>query len=146
MTTQVPLLACLAATLYMTGLIAFVQRVHYPLFARVGAADFRAYHAGHLAATTPVVMIPMVVELLTSALLVARRPPGTGPVLAWAGLAAALFTWLVTAAWSVPAHQRLAGGFDPGAHATLVATNWLRTAAWLAHAAVVLVMTARAMR
>ena len=34
------LLTHLAATLYMVGVIWFVQVVHYPLFARAGAEGF----------------------------------------------------------------------------------------------------------
>ncbi len=42
-------LAHITATLYMTGLIWFVQIVHYPLFARVGNAEFSAYEQRHTA-------------------------------------------------------------------------------------------------
>ena len=36
------LLGHLAATLFMVGVIWFVQVVHYPLFAKVGATAFAA--------------------------------------------------------------------------------------------------------
>lgn len=36
-----------AATLWMTGLIWFVQVVHYPLFALVGSTGFAAYESAH---------------------------------------------------------------------------------------------------
>ena len=41
------LLANLAATIYMAGLIWFVQVVHYPLFAGVGEEAFPAYSRTH---------------------------------------------------------------------------------------------------
>jgi hypothetical protein len=38
--------------------------------------------------------------------------------------------WLSTFAIQVPLHRRLAGGFDPAIHRTLVTTNWVRTVLW----------------
>ncbi|MDQ5964129.1 MAG: hypothetical protein QG625_283 [Cyanobacteriota bacterium erpe_2018_sw_39hr_WHONDRS-SW48-000098_B_bin.30] len=32
-----------AATWFMTGLIWFVQVIHYPLYARIGEAEFAVY-------------------------------------------------------------------------------------------------------
>lgn len=39
------LLTQLASTLPLVGLIWLIQVVSYPLFAKVGAAEFPAYHA-----------------------------------------------------------------------------------------------------
>jgi hypothetical protein len=47
-----------AATLFMTGVIWFVQVVHYPLMARVGAAGFPDYEAAHARLTGYVVVGP----------------------------------------------------------------------------------------
>ena len=44
-----------AATLYMTGLIWFVQVVHYPLMGLTGKAEFSAYEQRHTLLTTWVV-------------------------------------------------------------------------------------------
>ncbi len=144
--TELALLTCLASTLYMTGLIWFVQVVHYPLFERVDLESFRRYHADHTRMTTFVVLPPMVLELASSALMVGHRPDGTDPWMAWLGLALAVATWLTTFLFSVPAHNRLALGFDAGSHRFLVRTNGLRVLAWSSHSAVLLLMTARALR
>ena len=48
-------LYAVASTLYMTGVIWFVQIVHYPLMARVGGAQFREYSRLHQLQTTWVV-------------------------------------------------------------------------------------------
>jgi hypothetical protein len=42
-----------------------------------------------------------------------------------------------TAFVSVPLHEQLTERFDPEAHGRLVATNWIRTAAWTTRALVV---------
>lgn len=145
MGSKVVLLACLASALFMMGLIWFVQVVHYPLFRRVDAGGFARYHADHSRLTTRVVLLPMVAELATAAILMARPTPGSGRVLAGIGLAAALLAWASTAWVQVPLHGRLASGFDPKWQAALVRTNWVRTFAWTLHAAIALAMVAKAM-
>ncbi len=135
------LLLCLASTWFMLGVIMIVQIVHYPLFGSVGNDAFPHYHAEHTRRITLVVFPPMAIELVTSAFLVFAPSPGSGRVLAGLGFASALITWIVTAFFSVPSHERLAGGFDSRALAALLRSNRVRTAAWLVHAAVVLVMT-----
>lgn len=139
------LLACVASTLYMTGVIAVVQWVHYPLFERVEPASFRRYHAEHVRLMTYIVLVPMVIELATSGWLVLWPPRGSGRWLGGAGLVAASVTWVVTGGVSVPLHNRLAEGFEAGTHRALVRTNAIRAAAWILHSAIVLTMTARAM-
>jgi hypothetical protein len=136
------LLANTAAVLFMTGVIWFVQVVHYPLFAAVGAGGWGAYHAAHSTRTTWVVAVPMGVDLVTSAALVLERPAGVGAAAAVAGAVLAAVTWAATGLLSVPAHRRLSARWSAGAAHRLVATNWVRTAAWTAHAALVLGMLA----
>ncbi len=67
------LLIVLLASAMMAGLSWFISVVHYPLFARVGTAEFPDYHAAHTFRTTFVVVPPMVTELGGSA--VARPRP-----------------------------------------------------------------------
>lgn len=124
------LLAHAAATWAMTGLIWFVQVVHYPLFSRVDAAGFAAYEAVHASRTTLVVGPLMVLELSTAIWLAMTTPPGLARSLAWTGLALVVVIWLSTGLLQVPQHAVLARGFDPAAHALLVTTNWVRTIAW----------------
>src|SRR3954466_7214959 len=92
------LLTCLASTLFMTGLIWFVQVVHYPLFAEVDPARFRRYHAAHTRATTRAVLIPMILELLSSVALVRGPGEALDAAMDRAGLIAAGGTWLSTIA------------------------------------------------
>ena len=138
------LLANAFATIFMTGLIWFVQVVHYPLFARVGGEEFPAYSRAHQTLTTLVVGPPMLVEALTAALLVVVRPTGVSAALSWIGLALVAVIWLSTAALQVPAHAKLVQGFDPAIGSFLVQTNWIRTFAWTARGILVLAMIAQA--
>ena len=140
------LLAHVAATLTMFGVILVVQVVHYPLFGKVGADGFAAYEADHARLITYVVFPPMAVELLTAVALVWLRPFGLPAWQVGAGLALVGVIWLSTAFLQVPLHNALAAGFDTDVHRRLVATNWVRTAAWGLRSALVLAMLARVIR
>jgi hypothetical protein len=139
------LLAHCAATLFMTGVIWFVQLVHYPLFDRVQGDGFGSYAALHGRLTTWVVAPPMLVELVTGALLLWRRPAAVGLPPAAVGFALILVVWLSTFLLQVPQHTALGAGFDDAAHRTLVLTNWLRTAVWTLRSLLVLWMVAATM-
>jgi hypothetical protein len=134
------LIANAASTFFMAGLIWFVQVVHYPLFAAVGDSEFPAYSRLHQSLTTLVVGPPMLVEALTAGMLVVARPSGVSAWLAWTGFAIVIVIWASTALLQIPAHGRLASGFDASTAATLVSSNWIRTIAWSARAAIVAAM------
>ncbi len=140
--TILALLLNAASTLFMTGLIWFVQIVHYPLFGSVGAEGFSRYETLHTSRTTVVVGPPMLLELGTAALLVWQRPLGVAPVQAFAGLVLVGAIWLSTLLLQIPRHNTLGGGYNADAHRALVSTNWIRTFAWSARAVLVLWMLA----
>ncbi|MFO0912079.1 MAG: peroxiredoxin [Pirellulales bacterium] len=127
---KIILLAHLGATLYMVGLIWFVQLVHYPLFDSVGGDEFTSFERRHRARTAWVVGPPMLVEGLTAVLLLWMRPSSIPAWSVWLGLVLLAVIWLSTFVVQVPRHRRLAEGFDPAVHRRLVGTNWWRTAAW----------------
>ena len=135
------LLAHAAATCALAGLVWTVQLVVYPAFLAVGpTAAWAAHHQAHTRAIGLVVMVPWAVQGATCALLLLRRPDGVPlPLVLLAG-ALGLLTVVVTVAVSVPLHTRLGAGYDPALAQRLISTNWLRTAAWTASAAVALVM------
>ena len=135
------LLACTAATLLLTGIVAFVQVVHYPLFASVGEAQFAAYHEAHSRLTTRVVILPMVVELITAWLLL-LEPPAGEDALTLLGALLASATWALTVFGAVPAHRRLATGPHTQVLRRLLRVNLMRALAWAAHSAVCLALIA----
>ncbi len=133
------LLAHLGATWAMTGLIWFVQVVHYPLLARLGEAYFLPYHRLHCARTGYVVGPLMLVELSSAAalayLLEAGSPARTAAC--W-GLLLLGGIWASTALVQIPQHNRLGAlGPEPATLAALVRGNWLRTTAWTLRAVLV---------
>lgn len=118
------------ATWFMTGLVWFVQLVHYPLLARVSPSSYTDYHRLHTRLTTSLVVPVMAVEGATAALLLALRPPFVPPFWLWGGLLLSLLIWASTALVQVPAHRLMCRAFDPSEHRRLVRNNWVRTAAW----------------
>ena len=133
-------LAHLGSSLYMVGLIWFVQVVHYPLFDSVGKLEFPSYEQRHTALTTWVVAPPMLIEGATAVLLIWFRPTGVPQLFVWSGLALLCVSWLSTAFIQVPCHELLSKVFKSVVHQRLVLTNWLRTAAWSLHGGLVLWM------
>lgn len=119
-----------ASTWMMVGVIWMVQWVHYPLFAKVGREYFVAYEASHTRWISAVVIPPMLLELLTSCLLVWWG--WQSPQRLWwlVGLGFVCVAWLATFLLAVPQHTRLAKGFSQEAYDALLRANWWRTAAW----------------
>ena len=123
------------ATLAMTGLIWFVQIVHYPLFPLAAEDDFPTFAAAHQQRTTWVVGPLMILEAVTATLLLFSSYSPIAVRLGWLAL---LSIWLSTALVQVPLHQRLSSGFDRLIARRLVRTNWWRTAAWSVRAVIAL--------
>ena len=134
------LLVHAAATLFMVGVIWFVQIVHYPLFGSVGTDGFAAYSQAHSRLTGFVVGPPMLAEAATAVALVFRTPPPVSQILPIIGLVLLGAVWLSTAFLQAPQHGVLGRGFAPASHHILVASNWLRTVCWSARGVIVLLM------
>ncbi|HEX9426950.1 MAG TPA: hypothetical protein VGA64_04125 [Candidatus Polarisedimenticolia bacterium] len=129
-----------AATLFMVGVIWFVQVIHYPLFTLVGREQFPAYAARHQRRALALLGVPMVAELVSAVALTRRLTTGPGRGLAMTGLALLALIWISTAALQIPRHLRLLRGFDPAVQRGLLISNWLRTVAWTARGFIALAM------
>jgi len=114
----------------MTGLIWFVQVVHYPLYDKVGVQSFADYERVHCALTTYVVAPVMLTELFTGIALLASRPRFLNILDCGLDLILLMVIWLSTIFIADQLHGGLAAAFDPRVHAALVNWNWLRTVAW----------------
>ncbi len=123
----------LGLTAVLVGLIWTIQCVHYPAFADVGASEFRRFHEAHSARITRLVGPLMLSEAAAAAWLCAEAGPGFDRELALVCGALVAIAWLSTAFVQVPLHAALpsaAGEERAALIARLVASNWLRTAAW----------------
>lgn len=116
----------LVSTLLMTGVIWWVQLVHYPLFALVDPATFPAYEREHVRRTGWLVAPLMGCEL-GSAVLANLLRPGWELGL---GLLLLALIWVTTFLVQVPQHKRLMIDADPRLMRRLVNFNWIRTVLW----------------
>jgi hypothetical protein len=127
---KILLILQIASTLILVGVIWIIQLVQYPFFSEVSTENFPKYHAAHTFWITPVVAPAMIVELITSILIIFYPPGNIDYKLLYFGLILAITVWASTFFLQVPMHNKLAQGFDAEAHQTLVNTNWIRTIAW----------------
>ena len=123
----------------MTGLIWFVQVVHYPLMAAVGEDHFVAYELAHTQRTTLVVMPVMLLELATAAALIFWNVGGNlSNTWLWVNLIGLGLIWASTFFIQVPLHGQLSAQHSGAAIQQLVNTNWIRTFLWTARSALLL--------
>lgn len=142
--TKIFLLHCMSG-LFMTGIIWFVQIVHYPLFSQVSPGNFVRYEEQHTLLTTFVVLPPMFIELITATCLLRMRPQFLNQEQAVVVFTTTALIWLLTFLAHVPQHNTLGRGFSVELHAALVSTNWGRTVLWTLKSAFLTWLLQRAM-
>ena len=137
------LIANLVASCVMTGVIWFVQHVHYPLLAQVEIGQAVAVAEEHQRRTGHVVALSMAVEGLTTLALLAQQPAGVTWFLPWIGAILLAVALGCTVFLSVPLHAKMATSPDAQVGKKLVSTNWPRTFAWSLRAVVCVVMVSQ---
>ena len=145
MLDSIALIVHLVSTAAMVGLIWFVQVVHYPLFASVGADGFAAYEARHQTLTSFVVGPPMALEGVAALWLVFDPPEAVGRGWPLVGLLVLGVVHASTVFLQVPQHTALSQGFDAVRARRLVRTNWIRTAGWSIRGIIAAVMVGNAL-
>jgi hypothetical protein len=114
--------------LYVLGEIWFAQIVVYPLFAKVGQADYVAYHRFYSSRIPLPVIVPGFASFLLPIALVFVRPDSVPLWMVLANAACGLVGLVVTVALEIPRHARLEkGGKQERVIRELIRYNWLRT-------------------
>ena len=121
---------------YMFGLIWFVQVVHYPLFRKVGQADWLEYEKAHTHFTSFVTAPIMIIELGTAALLWWWSDPNLPQWWLLTNFILVVALWLSTFMIQVPLHNQLLKAHAEKAIQKLVHSNWIRTVIWTVKAVV----------
>ncbi len=137
---MIVLIINLVSTLMLTGIIWFVQIVHYPLFHAVGAKYFRTYEQAHQRLTSYIVVPLMFGELIGAALLPFFGFWGMSMYLAYGNLALAILIWFVTFTVQLPLHRRLAEGYNRQYVSRLVKSNFLRVVLWSGKTVIILII------
>ena len=130
----------LAATLFMTGVIWFVQVVHYPMMDAAERENYPEHQRRHQTLTSYVVGPVMLFELATAIGLLYFYLQTGRSTWALVNLLLLAVIWFSTFFVQVPCHERLARGFSPDAHRRLVDSNWIRTMAWTLRSALLLAL------
>ena len=115
---------------YMTGLIWFVQVVHYPLFKSIPKNSIKTYATLHANRTTFVVIAPMLLELGTAFILLFTRPLYFSIESSYLSFALILLIFLSTFLLQVPDHEKIQESGQDSDIEHLVKWNWIRTIAW----------------
>ena len=129
-----------ASTWFMVGIIWLIQIVHYPLFVHVGSKEFRTFHENHKILITPVVGIVMIVELVTSGIIIFQIPNGIPNWTVIVGFILLGVIWFSTLLFQIPFHNKLSLKFDENVLRMLINTNWIRTICWSLRGIIVLIM------
>ncbi len=127
-------------TFLITGMMWFIQLIHYPLLADIGKESFVEYEKRHTRLAVGLVVSLMIAESITGVGLVWRRPTGITLRQTWMGLGLLSVIGWSTFVLQVPQHRRLASGFNAASHRKLVSSNWIRTVCYTARAVLVLWM------
>ena len=134
MTVSALLIAQFLAAVVTTGIIWFVQIVHYPLLATIGPGEFCDYTRRHQILITWIVGPPMLVEVASAGALLIIAPLLLLSPAYTAALGLLFVIWISTAVLQVPLHGKLCQARDEHSIRRLVLTNWIRTIAWTARA------------
>jgi hypothetical protein len=118
----------LFSSFFLCGLIWMVQLVHYPSFHGFDKDEYSEWITFHKQRISVIVIPAMLVELVTSLLLVFGNAPF--PVLQLAGLGIVISIWLITFFVQVPLHERLTFGYQKKVADRLITSNWWRTLLW----------------
>lgn len=122
----------IASTWFMTGLIWFVQVVHYPLHGVVGSAEFPKYQALHMNWTSWVVIPPMLIELLSTVYLIFNPISGVSSNVWWILAVMLMIVWASTGLLQAPTHGLMLQEYSDVLHHRLLHSNWIRTIFWSA--------------
>jgi hypothetical protein len=131
--------------LYVLGEIWFGQIVVYPLFAKVGKAEYVAYHRFYSSRIPLPVILPGFASFLLPVGLVFFGPESVPLWMYVANAACGLVGLLVTVALEIPRHARLEkGGKQEAVIRELILYNWPRTLSITGSAFLTILMLASA--
>ena len=137
---QAVLIAQVIGSVGMFGVIWTIQLVHYPLMRHIPDSAFVDYERRHTAAISYVVGPLMALEGISVLAVFFFTPDGIPGWAPWAGGAFEAIAIGTTAFISAPTHGRLERGPDAALLDHLIRTNWIRTLAWTARAAIAILM------
>jgi hypothetical protein len=130
--------------IYNAGCMTTLQLQHYGIYPFVGKENFAAYmRANNRAAVVPTIL-PALSLLIVSVALMVYRPSFIRPYEAASALGLNLIALGSTLVWQRRIQGEMAAtGHDEAKVRTLITTNWIRTAAHLLLAILVIIILLR---
>jgi hypothetical protein len=139
-TSELALLTWSALVFWVLGQIWLVQIVIYPLFAKVGEAEYVSYHRFYSRRIPLPVILPGFASFILP-LALAYFGPAVPAWMTIANFVLGVVGFLVTVGLEIPRHARLEQlGRNETTIAELIQYNWPRTAAITLQAAVTMAM------
>ena len=115
-------------SLYLLGVIWFIQIVHYPIFLYLNYDPANNPFIFHHSRTGVAVMTAMALELISAVILIFIPYPNFFSILIL--LIFTLLIWITTFTIQVPCYNILKKEKNENVIYRLIWTNWLRTALW----------------
>ncbi len=133
------LIAQLALTFFLNGIIWFLQVVHYPLYYRI-KEGFNTYEKNYLKRAAFLISPIMFLELISAILLISLAKDPLLTKLSSINLIFLAINWLSTFIIQNTEHQKLIIRFSYKSLHRLISTNWIRTLFWSSRGIILLVM------
>jgi hypothetical protein len=122
------LLFALCLQFYNVGTIWFCQRMAYPLFGKVGEAEYVSFHKFYLSRIPLPVIIPGFLSMFAPIAVLIWLPENVPVWMAWANVLCGAMTLYITVGLEIPRHNLLEKhGKNDQIIAELIAYNWPRT-------------------
>ncbi len=124
-----------------TGQIWFCQRMTYPLFAKVGVADYIAFHQFYGNRIPLPTIIPGFLSFIMPLVLLFAAPATVPQWMLWGNASCGVIAFIVTVGFEIPRHVQLQRhGKNDTLIDELIRYNWPRTAAMTLSACLTLAM------
>ena len=114
------------------GLIWTIQLVHYPSMRFIPKEKFLAYHKFHSLRISLIAMPLMIIELITSFLLLYQNFNNVIQKIFLINFVLVVLIWLSTFLIQVPLHNVLSKEKNSKIISKLILSNWFRTILWTA--------------
>ena len=143
---EIAAVAQVVGSVGMFGVIWIMQIVHYPLMRFVSGEQFARFETAHRVRISWVVGPLMLIEGVCVLAFLFAPPAGLAWWLPWVGSGVEAVAIGTTAFVSASLHERLNAHFNQATLDRLIATNWIRTVAWTARAALAIAMLVAVLR
>ncbi len=122
----------------LTGVIWFIQIVHYPSFHYIEKTNFKEFEQAHIYRTSILLGPLMTLEFVTGAFLLAISFYLPGHIL-WINFIFIVLIWSITWFWSIPLHKKMNRGKDRDLINNLILSNWPRAILWTGKSCLLLI-------